>query len=252
MLVSELIGSRVIVKCIVRNETGYIGSIEVFGEIIKAGKFITLLIKEGELTGKTWEINVKDAQFSEPDEQSYSLGGTGKWSSVKTVHVNGVDYLIEWYIDHSKLSDEPDVQEEEAAQVPEELKKEDKVPNVKKERGHKLPLMPKTDKELEEAAQKATWSTNIEDNPVEPGKYGVVRYDSERGYNKLSRVSREDYDTEEEANRVMADSAREFAGIVKKGGHLIDIKRLSPNSIRVEYVSNNGDSSFVIFQIFEG
>ncbi len=252
MLVSELIGSSVIIKCIVRNESGYVGSIEVFAEIIKAGMVLTALIKEGELAGKIWEINVKDAQFSEPDEGSYALGGTGKWSSIKTVYVNDVDFLIEWYIDHSKLEYEPEMQEEKKASIPEELKKEEPKVNSQISTGHKLPLMPKADNSAEGAIEKAPWSTNIEDNPVTPGMYGVVRYDSERGYNKLSRVSKDDYATEAEANQVMADAAREFAGIVRRGGHLIDIKRLSPNSIRVEYVSNSGNSSFVIFQIFEG
>ena len=251
MLVSELIGSKVIVKCIVRNEAGYIGSIEVFGEIIKTGPTITVFIKEGELAGKNWEINVKDAQFSEPDDHSYTLGGTGKWSSQRIVYVNDVDFLIEWYVEHSKFGDEPDIQEEKTDRLPELPEgKENKEP--KKKTGHALPLIPKNVYENKPDAIKAQWSTNIEDNPVTKGMYGVVRYDSERGYNKVSRVSKDDYATEEEANQVMVDAAREFAALVRRGGHLIDIKRLSRNSVRVEYVSNNGGASFVIFQIFEG
>ena len=251
MLVSELIGSKVIVKCIVRNESGYIGSIEIFGEIIKTGQTITVLIKEGELTGKNWVINVKDAQFSEPDDHSYALGGTGKWSSQRIVYVNDVDFLIEWYVEHSKFGDEPDIKEEKTDRLPELPEgKENKEP--KKKTGHALPLIPKNVYENKPDAIKAQWSTNIEDNPVTKGMYGVVRYDSERGYNKVSRVSKDDYATEEEANQVMVDAAREFAALVRRGGHLIDIKRLSRNSVRVEYVSNNGGASFVIFQIFEG
>ena len=251
MLVSELIGSKVIVKCIVRNEAGYIGSIEVFGEIVKTGQTITVFIKEGELAGKNWEINVKDAQFSEPDDHSYTLGGTGKWSSQRIVYVNDVDFLIEWYVEHSKFGDEPDIKEEKTDRLPELPEgKENKEP--KKKTGHALPLIPKNVYENKPDAIKAQWSTNIEDNPVTKGMYGVVRYDSERGYNKVSRVSKDDYATEEEANQVMVDAAREFAALVRRGGHLIDIKRLSRNSVRVEYVSNNGGASFVIFQIFEG
>lgn len=251
MLVSELIGSNVIIKCIVKNNSGYIGSIEVFGEIVKAGQTIVVHIKEGELAGKTWEINVKDAQFSEPDRQSYALGGTGKWVSQRTVYVNGVDFLIEWFIDYSKLENEPDV-EEEQSELPEELQEEKPVSWTKKSLGLPLPLMPKTEEEQNNSNAKLPWSTNIEDNPVPKGFFGVVRYDSERGYNKLSRVTKDNFELEEEANRAMADAAREFARLVRTGGHLIDIKRLSPNSIRVEYVDNNGSDSFVIFQIFEG
>ena len=154
-------------------------------------------------------------------------------------------------MEHSKFGDEPDIKEEKTDRLPELPEgKENKEP--KKKTGHALPLIPKNVYENKPDAIKAQWSTNIEDNPVTKGMYGVVRYDSERGYNKVSRVSKDDYATEEEANQVMVDAAREFAALVRRGGHLIDIKRLSRNSVRVEYVSNNGGASFVIFQIFEG
>ena len=63
-------------------------------------------------------------------------------------------------------------------------------------------------------------------------------------------MTKEEFETEEEAHDVMADAARDFIRSVKKGGNLIDIKKLSQNSVRIEYVDRSGKDAYVIFQVF--
>jgi len=49
----------------------------------------------------------------------------------------------------------------------------------------------------------------------------------------------------------MRNTAKQFVSSVKRDGFLIDIKRLSDNSLRVEYVDRNGGEAYVIFQVFK-
>ena len=81
-------------------------------------------------------------------------------------------------------------------------------------------------------------------------KYKVVVYDSAKEFDNISNLNDEIYETEEEARDVMLEAAREFEKMVKNHGQLVDIKRLSENSVRIEYVARDAGEGFAIYQVF--
>ena len=78
-----------------------------------------------------------------------------------------------------------------------------------------------------------------------------MRFDSFKQYNGLTPVYHDNFFSEDQANEAMTESARSFVKHVKKNGFLIDIKRLSDNSVRIEYVDRTGGEAYVVFQVFE-
>ena len=81
-------------------------------------------------------------------------------------------------------------------------------------------------------------------------KYKVVVYDSAKEFDNISNLNDEIYDSEDEAREVMLEAAREFEKMVKNHGQLVDIKRLSENSVRIEYVARDAGGGFAIYQVF--
>lgn len=82
-------------------------------------------------------------------------------------------------------------------------------------------------------------------------KYSVVRYDSAREFDQISNVSNDTFSKEEDAREVMKTEAKKFAEREKGEGNLININKLSENSVRIDYVDVVGKEAFVIFQVFE-
>lgn len=242
MDISSLRGKRIIIKTMVRAANGtYIGTMENAGVVEETDESICVRIDEGRFEGQLWEIPTEKAFIGAADFDRYELGGTGPWSEHEFVLVENAAAILEWEIWQSagaKKNNESTGGKKESqktdnsskAQILKEAENADEVPRVEKESKYEKTLKP------------------IKVLPG--GNFSVQRFDSIKEYNRISPVTKEEFETEEEAHDVMADAARDFIRSVKKGGNLIDIKKLSQNSVRIEYVDRSGKDAYVIFQVF--
>ena len=243
---SDLDGKRVILKSLVRSAAGnYIGTKEDVGRILETGDNIYIRIDEGAEKGKIKEVPVDEIYVSEAEHSSYVLGGTGPWErSTDFVKVDDADYIIEWeYVRKDNIAfsrlhgSDPDIRKKKS--VINELKKDADVFGIA-EASRYL--------EAAEDDLKAQQQSVI---PDLASVYRVMRFDSFKQYNGLTPVYHDNFFTEDQANEAMTESARSFVKHVKKNGFLIDIKRLSDNSVRIEYVDRTGGEAYVVFQVFE-
>ena len=249
MELSDLEGKRVILKSLVRSKAGnYIGTREEAGRVVGIGDILQIKVDEGADKGELRDVPVEEIYVSEAEHSSYILGGTGPWeNSTDFVKVDDADFILEWEcvrsdnIAFDRLQGKKSVSYKKKS-VLADLKKDADVFGIA---------------EASRYIEKAELDIKKESEPEEPvitgikGIFKVMRFDSIKQYNGLTPVNRESYFTEEQANDVMKETARRFVKDVKKSGFLIDIKKLSDNSVRVEYVDRNGGEAYVIFQVFE-
>ena len=246
---SDLDGKRVILKSMVRSAAGsYIGTKEDVGRVVQTGEIITIRIDEGSECGELKQVPVDEIYVSEAEHNSYVLGGTGPWErSNDFIKVDDADYILEWEYTRSdnvafdKLQGGTNTSYKKKSMIA-ALKKDADVFGIAE-----------ASRYLEAAEEDLTDTPALAAPDISGfrGAYKVMRFDSVRQYNGLTPVSRESYFSEAQASEVMTDTARKFVRDVKKNGYLIDIKRLSDNSVRIEYVDRNGGEAFVIFQVFE-
>lgn len=245
---SDLDGARVILKSMVRSAAGsYIGTKEDVGRVEKTGDIIFIRIDDGANAGELKQVPVDEIFVSEAEHSSYVLGGTGPWErSNDFVKVDDADYILEWEC----------VRSENVA-----FDKLNSGGNAGYKKKSVIAAL-KKDADVFGIAEASRYIEAAEDDlkgdsPAAPdiagfrGSYKVMRFDSVKHYNGLTPVSRESFFSEQQANDVMKETAKKFVKDVKKNGFLIDIKRLSDNSVRIEYVDRNGGEAFVIFQVFE-
>lgn len=247
MEISDLDGKRVILKSLVRSPAGsLIGTREEVGRVvIEADESITIRIDEGKNKGEMKHVPVEEIYVSEPEHESYVLGGTGPWErTTDFVKVDDADFIIEWEIVHS---DNVAFDRLKGTQ-PVSYKKKSVLAALKKDAD--VFGIAEASRYVEEAEDEIKAEQQVETEIDLTGPYKVMRFDSVKSYSGLTPAIREIFLSEVDAHEAMRNTAKQFVSGVKRDGFLIDIKRLSDNSLRVEYVDRNGGEAYVIFQVF--
>ena len=247
MEISDLDGKRVILKSLVRSPAGsLIGTREEVGRVIEAADTITIRVDEGKNTGEMKQVPVEEIYVSLPEHSSYVLGGTGPWErTTDFVKVDDADFIIEWEIVHF---DNVAFDRLKGTQ-PVSYKKKSVLAALKKDAD--VFGIAEASRYIEEAEDEIKAELQVETEIDLTGSYKVMRFDSVKSYNGLTPAIREIFLSEIKAHEAMRDTAKKFVSSVKRDGFLIDIKRLSDNSVRVEYVDRNGGEAYVIFQVFK-
>ena len=247
MELSDLDGKRVILKSLVRSVAGsYIGTKEEVGRVTRTGDIITIRIDEGRNRGEIKKVPVEEIYVSETEHDSYVLGGTGPWErTTDYIKVDDADYIIEREVVRAENVAFNRLQGIETASY----QKKSVISALKKDAD--VFGIAEASRIIEAAEDKLREEQGLIEDVEIQSSYRVMRFDSFKSYNGLTPVTRDFYVSEDQANEVMTDTARKFVSSVKKHGFLIDIKRLSDNSVRIEYVDRTGGEAYVIFQVFE-
>lgn len=247
MELSDLDGKKVILKSLVRSAAGsFIGTKEESGRILKTGDIISIRIDAGNNMGEIRKVPVDEIYVSEAEHSSYVLGGTGPWErTTDFVKVDDADYVIEWEVVQAENVAYNRLQGIESASY----KKKSVIAALKKDAD--VFGIAEASRYIEAAEDKVKEEQGLIAASKIQGSYKVMRFDSVKSYNGLTPAVREMFVSESEAHEAMKDTAKKFVSSVKKHGFLIDIKRISDNSVRVEYVDRNGGEAYVIFQVFE-
>lgn len=82
-------------------------------------------------------------------------------------------------------------------------------------------------------------------------KYKIVVFNSQKEFDNIYNLNESIYEKEEEAKEDLVKYAKEFYENIKKDGNLINLNRISDNSIKIDYVGKNGDQSFCIYQVLK-
>lgn len=249
MNLGRLTNNRIIIKTMVRAANGtYIGTMENTGIVEEVSESICVRIDEGRFSGQLWEIPCEKAFVSSADFDRYELGGTGPWSEHEFVLVEDAAAILEWEIWQSAGEKQTD-----DAGRKDTKPKSDNTESIRSDNNSKEVILKEAENsdDRPRVQKESKYEKTLKPLKMLPsGNYSVQRFDSIKEYNRISPVTKEEFETEEEAHEVMADAARAFIRSVKRGGNLIDIKKLSQNSVRVEYVDRSGRDAYVIFQVF--
>lgn len=249
MELSDLDGKRVILKSLVRSKAGnYIGTKEEVGRVVGVGEIIRIVVDEGAAKGELKNVPLDEIYVSEAELSSYVLGGTGPWErSADFVKVDDADYIIEWECVRSENIAYERLQGQRASSY----EKTSVIAALKKDAD--VFGIAEASRYIEEAEDELKKEKAAEARAIAglDSAFKVMRFDSVKQYSGLTPATRDSYGSEEEANGAMTETAKKFVKDVKKSGYLIDIKRLSDNSVKIEYVDRTGGEAYVIFQVSE-